>query len=88
MTSSESTNSVFNLTAKNSIFSITTPGYWSSRGVAETFYKLQKLLGLRSENDIELHVKEVRKKGNEKKIQDNKCKLSELDTHKNEIIEE
>ena len=60
----ETTNSVFNITNENNSFSITAMGHWSSRGRAETIYKLQKLLELRSENDIQLHVKEVEKRGN------------------------
>ena len=63
VTSFESSNSVFNSTNENNSFSITTPGHWSSRGGAETINKLKKLLKLRSENDIELHVKEVEKRG-------------------------
>ena len=43
---------------------------------------LKKLLELRSQNGIELHVKEVRKRGNQKKKGDNDCKLSEFDTKK------
>ena len=63
MTSFEASNSVFNLTNENNSFSITTPGHWSSRGGAETINKLQKLLKLRSENDIKVHVKEVERRG-------------------------
>ena len=37
---------------------------------------------------LELHVKEVRKRGNRIKIGDNEYKLSDLDTQKNEILEE
>ena len=59
----EATNSVFKRTDGNRSFSTTTPGYWSSRGGAETNYKIQKLLELRSQNDHELHVQEVRKSG-------------------------
>ena len=44
VTSFEATNSVFNITDENDSFSITTPGHLSSRGGAETIYKLQKLL--------------------------------------------
>ena len=35
-------NSVFSITNKNKNFSISTPGYWSSRGCGETTHKLQK----------------------------------------------
>ena len=60
----EATNSVFKITDENRSFSTTTPGYWSSRGGAETNYKIQKLLEYISQNDHELHVQEVRKSGN------------------------
>ena len=46
---------------------------------------LNKLLELKS---LELHVKEVRKRGNKIKIGDNEFKLSDFDTQKNEILEE
>ena len=53
-----------------------------------TIHKLQKLLELRSQNDVELHVEEVKKIGNQIKTGDNEYKLSDLGTRKNEIIEE
>ena len=86
VTSSETTTSVFNLTDENNNFSISTPGYWSSRGGAETIYKLQIFFELRNRNHMELHVEEVRKREN-KKIRDEEYKLSDLDTRKNEIIQ-
>ena len=55
-TSFEATNSVFHITDENSSSSITIEGHWSSRGGAETINKLQKLLQLRSKNDIKLHA--------------------------------
>ena len=83
MTSFEATNSVCNRTNRNISFSITTPGYWSYRECAETIHKLQKkILELRSQNDIELHVEEVRKRANQIKTSDKEYKLSELDTQK------
>ena len=63
MTSFESTNSVFNISSEKKSFSITIPWHWSARGGVETINGLQKLLKLRSENDIELHVAEVKKWG-------------------------
>ena len=56
----EATNSVFNITNKNRSFSIIKPGHWYARGGAETINKLQKLLEMRQNNDIKLHVEEVR----------------------------
>ena len=58
MTSFEATNSVLNITNENNSFSITIPGLWSTGGGAESIHKLQKLLELRSQNDIELPVEE------------------------------
>ena len=46
---------------------------------------LNKLLELKS---LELHVEEVRKKGNKIRIGDNENKLSDFDAQKNEILEE
>ena len=79
VTSLEATNSVFIKTNENNRFSITTPSHWSSRGSAKALNKLQKLLKLTSENDIELHVREVEKRGNEIKIGDKEYEISDLD---------
>ena len=87
-TTFEAINSVFDRTDENKSFSLLTPGRCSFRGVAETIIKLQKLLELRSQNDIELHVKEVKKRRNRKKTGDIEYKFSDLDTHKKEINEE
>ena len=46
---------------------------------------LNKLIELRS---LELHVEEVRKRGNKTKIGDNEYELPDFDTQKNEILEE
>ena len=58
VTSFEATNSVFNTTSENNSFSISIPGHWNSKDNGELNIKLNKLLELRSENDIELHVKD------------------------------
>ena len=78
----------FYLTKENNIFSISTTGYWSSRGGAGTTHKLQNLSELLSQIDIELQVEEATKRRNQIQIEENKYKLSDLDTHKNEISEE
>ena len=57
----EATNTVFIIIDENKTFSITMPGCWISKGVAETFNELRELLSLREQNDIELHEKEVKK---------------------------
>ena len=62
MTSFEATNAVFNTTDENNTFSFSTPGQWYPKGGGEIFGKLFEKLGLRSENDFELHVKEMEKK--------------------------
>ena len=85
VSSFECTNSVFNITNKNGLFSVIVPGHWESESAEKTIDELNKLLELRS---LELHVKEVRKRGNKIKIGDNEYKLSEFDTFKNEIVEE
>ena len=56
-------SSVFNINYENNSFLISTPGYWSSRRGALIIQKLQNLLELRSQNDIRLHVVEVRRRG-------------------------
>ena len=68
------TNSVFNKTNQNNSFLNSIPGYWTCRGGTETSFKLQEILELREEIDYELHVKEVKKRGNHIKIGDKKKK--------------
>ena len=62
VTSFEATNSVFKITDKNKSFSITTPGHCNSESAEKTIDELNKLIVLRSENDIYLHVEQVKKK--------------------------
>ena len=50
--------------------------------------KIQKFLELRSQNDIELRIKVVRRKRNQIEKGDNEYKLTDLGTHKNAIFEE
>ena len=79
------TNSVFNITNENNSFSIIIPGHYESEFAEKTIDKLNKLLELRS---LELHVAEVRKRGDKLKIGDNIYKLSDFDNQKNRILEE
>ena len=74
----ECTNSVFNINNENNSFSIIIPGHYKTEFA-------EKVIELRS---LELHVDEVRKRGNKIKIADNEYKLSDFDTQKNEILEE
>ena len=85
VSSFECTNSVYNITNENNSFSIIIPGHYQNESTEETIDKLYKLLELKS---LELHVAEVRKRGNIIKIGDNEYKLSDFDTQKNEILEE
>ena len=62
----EATNSVVNITDENNSFSISIPGSWRipnclPEGIID---KLKDSLKLRSEEDIEIHVEEVKKRGN------------------------
>ena len=84
----ETTNSVLNITHEKKCFSITIEGPWSSRGNDKNISKLQKLSEMRQNNDIELHVEEVRKRRYQMKIGDEEYKLTDLDTRKKEITEE
>ena len=55
--------SVFNITKENRSFLISIPGHWNSEDGEELNNKLNKLIKIKSENDIDLHVKEVEKGG-------------------------
>ena len=85
VSSFECTNSVFNITDDNNSFSIIIPGHYQNKSDEKTIDDLNKLLELKS---LELHVKEVRKRGDKIKIGDNEYKLSDFDSQKHEIIEE
>ena len=63
VTSFEGTIFVFNKTDENNSFPISTLGRWNSGDGEEFINEINKLLELRYENDIELHVKEVDKRG-------------------------
>ena len=85
VSSFECTNSVFIITNENNSFSIIITGHYETESAEKTFDELNKLLELRS---LELHVEEIRKRGNKIKIGDNEYKLSDFDNQKNEILEE
>ena len=78
-------NSVFNITDDNNSFSIIIPGHYETEFAEKIIDDLNKLLELKS---LELHVEEVRKRGNIIKIGDKEYKLSDFDNQKYEIIEE
>ena len=85
VSSLECTNSVFNINNENNSFSIIIPGHYQTESAEKTIDELNNLLELRS---LELHVKEVRRRGNKIKIGHNEYKLSDFDNQKNEILEE
>ena len=85
VSSLECTNSVFNVTDDNNSFSIIIPGHYQNKTDEKTINDLNKLLELKS---LELHVEEVKKRGNGIKIADKEYKLSDFDNQKYEIIEE
>ena len=85
VSSLQCTNSVFNITNKNNLFSIIRPGHYKTEFAEKVINDLNELNELKS---LELHVEEVRKRGNIIKIEDKEYKLSDFDNQKNEILEE
>ena len=81
----ECTNSVFNITNDNNSFSIIIPAHWETEFAEKIIDELNRLLELRT---LELHVNEVRKRGNITKIGDKEYKLSDFDNQKYEILQE
>ena len=75
----ECKTSVFNIIDENNSFPIIKPGHYQTESAEKTTDELNKFLELRS---LELHVKEVRKRGNQIKIGDNDYELSDFDTQK------
>ena len=85
VSSFECTNSVFNITNENNSVSIIITGHYQTEIAEKMINDLNKLLELKS---LELHVEEVRKRGNELKIGDKEYKISDFDIQKTEILEE
>ena len=85
VSSLECTNSVFIITDDNNSFSIIIPGHYQNKTNEKTINDLNKLLELKS---LELHVEEVKKRGNKIKIADKEYKLSDFDNQKYEILQE
>ena len=79
VSSFECTNFVFNITNENNSFSIITQSHYETEVAEKIINDLNKLLELKS---LELHVEEVKKRGNEIKIGDIEYKLSDFDTQK------
>ena len=59
----EWTNSVFKVTDETNTFLKTLPCNWNIKKAEKSIAELNKILELRSQNDIELHVEQVEKKG-------------------------
>ena len=89
VTSGECTNSVFEIPDENNSFSLSIPSRWRILNYLHdgVIIKLKELLEPREQVDIKLLVEEVRKRGNITKIGEKGRNLSDLGTHKNEIIE-
>ena len=85
VSSLECTNSVFNITNENNSFSKIIPCHYQNKSDEKTIDDLNKLLELKS---LELHVEEVRERGNIIKIGDKEYKLSDFDNQKYEILQE
>ena len=85
VTSSETTNSVFNISDENKRFSITILDHWNSKSAEKTIDELNIILELRSQNDIELLVEQIRKTGI---FLLNDYSSSNLDTLIKEILED
>ena len=83
VSSFECTNSVFNITNENNSFSILIPGHYQTEFAENMIIDLNKFLELKS---LELHVEEVRKRGNKIKIGDNEYKLSDFVTQKKRYL--
>ena len=63
VTSFETTNFVSNITSENNSFSIRIPGLWISKDGDELISNVNKVLELRCEIDMEIHVIEVENRG-------------------------
>ena len=85
VSSFECTNSVFNITNENNSFSIIVPGHYEDKFAGKSIDNLNKLIELKS---LELHVKEVQKRGYKIKIGHNEYKLPDFDNQKHQILEE
>ena len=83
VTSCECRSSIFNITDENTSFSITIPGHCEIKTAEKTIDGMNKLLELRC---LELHLREVRKRGNQLKIGDDVFKLSDLILKKIEYL--
>ena len=86
VTSFQTTNSVFNITEENKSFSISTPSFWNPEDGEQLVNKLNKLLELRSQNDIELHVREFKKRGTRTAVGNSGYNLAGFDHYRSQIL--
>ena len=84
VTSFEATNFVFPIFVENKSFPFPTPSHWSPEDGRELIKNLNKILELRSGNDIELHVKEVKKGDTGRKKEKSGYNLTVFDHFKTE----
>ena len=85
MNSFEAANSVFIITNENKTFPFTISGYWTPED-GEEF--LNKLLKPRSNDDIEILVKELEKRGTRIKLENSGYELEGFDHFESEILTE
>ena len=88
VTSFEGTNSVSDIIKEKNSFSVSILNYWTPENGEEHINGLNNLLGPRSENDIELHVKEVQKGGTRIELGNSGFNLAGFDHFKSEILSE
>ena len=84
----ETTNSVFNIADQNNSSSTSTAAYLSPKGGGEAINQLNEKLELKSQNDIELHVEEVEKRGTRIKRGNTGFILAGFGHFKSEILAE
>ena len=68
------------------VFQYQHPSHWISEDGHELITRVKKLLELRSENDIQLHVKEVGKRGTRIEIGNSGCNLVGFDLFQSETL--
>ena len=76
VSSSECTNSVFNISDENNSILTIIPGHWETEFAEKIINEVNRLIELKS---LELHVNEFRKRGNTIIIGDREYKLLDFD---------
>ena len=88
LTSFEATNFVYKISDGSSSFSFSTWRHWYPQVGGEIFDKLIKSLELRSEEDIDLCLKEIEKRGTWIKLQNRGYFLAGFEYFESEILAE